>query len=62
MGGRVNWGIDNYRLFIYLSDFAENWLEGVYMCQYDTCEIISLSNHQFKGYTPKSKRSIYVYH
>jgi len=24
-----HWGIDNYRLFDYLSDFAENWLEGV---------------------------------
>jgi len=29
----AHWGIDKYRLFSYLSGFAENWLEGVYMCQ-----------------------------
>jgi len=28
-----HWGIVNYRLFNYLSDFAENWLKGVYMCR-----------------------------
>jgi len=32
MGGGAHWGIDNYRLFNYLFDFAENWLRGVYMC------------------------------
>ena len=31
--GGPHWGIDNYRLFNYLSDFAEHWLKGVYMCQ-----------------------------
>jgi len=30
---------------LYLFDFAENWLEGVYMYQDDTCEIISPSVH-----------------
>ena len=29
-GGGVHWGIDNYRSFNYLSDFAEKWLKGVY--------------------------------
>ena len=29
--GGGQWGIDNYRLFNYLSDFAENWLKGVYI-------------------------------
>jgi len=42
--------IDNYRLFKYLSDFAENWLKGVYMCQNGTCEIISQSDHSFNSY------------
>jgi len=31
MGGG-HWDIGNYRSFNYLSDFAENWLKGVYMC------------------------------
>jgi len=31
MGG-PHWCIDNYRLFNYLSDFAGNWLIGVYVC------------------------------
>jgi len=39
--GGPHWGIENYRLFNYLSYFAENWLKGVYLCQDDTCEIIS---------------------
>ena len=26
------WGIGKYRSFNYLSDFAENWLKGVYTC------------------------------
>ena len=43
-GGGVHWGIDNYGPCSYLSDFAENWVKGVYMCQDDTCEIISLSD------------------
>jgi len=29
----VYWGIDNYRPFNYLSDFAENRLEGVHVSQ-----------------------------
>jgi len=33
--------IDNYRVFNCLSDFTENWLKGVYMCQDITCGIIS---------------------
>jgi len=32
---------------IALSEFAENWLEGVNMCLDDTCEIISQSDHPF---------------
>jgi len=32
MGGGCR-GIDNYRLFNYLSDLVGNWLEDVYMCQ-----------------------------
>jgi len=32
------------------------------VCQDDTCEIISLSDHPFKIYDQKSKCSIYVYH
>ena len=39
--GRPHWSIDNYRLFNYLSDFAENWLDGVFLCQNDTREILS---------------------
>jgi len=61
MGG-PHWGIDKYRLFNYLSDFAGNWVKGVYMCQNDTSEIISQSDHPFKSYDQKSKCSIYVYH
>jgi len=54
--GEPHWGIDNYRLIIYLSD----WLP-VYMCQDDTCGIISQSDH--KSYDQKSKCSrLYVYH
>jgi len=55
----AHWGIDNYRPCNYLSDFAEIWLEDVYMCQ---DEIISQSDHSFNSYDQKSKRSIYVYH
>jgi len=55
-------GIDNYRLFNYLSDFAEIWLKGVYVYQDDTCAIISQSDHSFNSYDQKSKCSIYVYH
>jgi len=44
------WGFDNYRLLNYLSDFAENWSKVVYVCQNDTCEIISQSNHPFNSY------------
>ena len=40
-------GIDNYRAFNYLSDFAENWLKGLYMYQDDTRAIISQSDHSF---------------
>jgi len=54
--GGAHWGIDNYRLFNYLSDFAKNWLKGVYMCQNDTCEIISQSDRPFNN--SKSKCSI----
>jgi len=57
----VHWGFYNYRLFGYLSDFAENWLKGVYMCQDDTCGIISQSDHSFNSYDQKSKCCIYVY-
>jgi len=42
-------GIHSYRLFNYLSEFAENWLKGVYMCQDATCENISLPDHPFKN-------------
>jgi len=59
---RARWGIDSYRLFNYLSDFAENWLNGVYMYQDDTREIISQSNHPSNSYERKSKCSIYVYY
>jgi len=52
------WYIDNYRLFIYRSDFAEKWLKGVYMCRDDTCEMISLSDQPIKSYTQKLKCSI----
>ena len=31
-----HWGYDNYRPLDYLSDFADNWLKRVYMCQNDT--------------------------
>jgi len=27
-------GIDNFRLFNYLSDFSGNWLKGVYISRY----------------------------
>ena len=37
-------------------------LQGAYMCQDDTCEIISQSGHPFNSYEQKSKCSIYVYH
>jgi len=60
--GGPHWGIDNYRLFDYLSVFAETWLKGIYMCWEDTCEIISQSDHSFNSYDQKSKRPIYVYH
>jgi len=43
--GGGHWGIGNYRPFNYLADFAENWLNNVYMCQDDTREIISQSDH-----------------
>ena len=55
-------GIDNYRAFNYLSDFAETWPKGVYMCQDDTGEITSQSGHSFNSYDQKAKCSIYVYH
>jgi len=29
------------------------WPEGVYMCQADACEIISLSDHSFQSYDKK---------
>jgi len=58
MGGGAHWGIDNCRLFNYLSDLADNWLKGVYMCQDDTCEIISQSDNSFNSYAQKSKCSI----
>jgi len=57
-----HWGIDSYRLFNYLSDFAENWLKAVYMCQDDICEIISQADHPFSSYDRKSKCSIYGYY
>jgi len=59
--GGPYWGIDNNRPFNYLSDFAENWLKGFYMCQDDTCEIISELGHPLNSYDQKSKCSIYVY-
>ena len=31
-----HWCIDNYRPFNYLSEFAENWLKCVFICQVDT--------------------------
>jgi len=40
MGGQFN----------HLSDFAKNWLQGVYMCPGDTAEIIPLPGHLFKFY------------
>jgi len=61
MGG-PHWGIDNYRWFNYLSDFAEIWLKGVYMYQDDTCEVISQADYSFNSYDQKSKCSIYVSH
>ena len=57
-----HWAIDNYRPFNYLSDFAGNWLKGVYEYQDDICEIISQSDHSFNSYDKKSKCSIYVSH
>jgi len=56
----AHWGIDNYRPSNYLSDFDENWLKGVYMCQDDTCGIISQSDRSFKTHDQKSKCFIYV--
>jgi len=47
--GRPHCGIDNYRPFNYISDFAENWLNNVYLCQDDTCEIISQSHHSLNS-------------
>ena len=47
--GGLHWDIDNYRQLKDLSDFAGNWLEGVYMGQDYACEIISLSDHPFKS-------------
>jgi len=55
-------GIAIDRLLNYLSDFAENWLKSVYMCQNDTCEIVSQSGRSFNSYDQESKCSIYVYH
>jgi len=49
-----HWGINNCRLFNYLSDFAEDWLKCVYMCQNDTCEIICQSDHPFNSCDQKS--------
>jgi len=37
---------------------VENWLKDVYMCQNDTCEIISQSDHSFNSYDQNSKFSI----
>jgi len=53
MGGH-HWGIDDYRLFNYLSDFPESWLKSVYMYQDNTCEIIFRSDHSFTSYDQKS--------
>jgi len=47
---------------ITIADFAENWFKRVYMCQDDTFELLSLSDHSFKSYDQKSKCPIYVYH
>jgi len=30
--GGPHWGIDSYKPCNHFSDFAENWLKGVYMC------------------------------
>ena len=57
----VHWGINNYRLFNYLSDFAENRLKGVYMYQDDTCEIIALSNYSFNNYDQKPNCTIRIW-
>ena len=51
----ANWGIESYRLFNYLSDFAENRLEGIHMCRDNACELISLSDSPFKSYAQKSE-------
>jgi len=48
-----------YRLF---NDFIENSLKGVYVYQDDICDIISRSDHLFKGYDQKLKRSICTHH
>ena len=53
-------GIDKNCPFNHLSDFAKNWLEGVYMYRDDTCEIIFQSDHPFKRNDQKFKCSIYV--
>ena len=52
--GGHHWGIDDYRLFNYLSDFPESWLKSVYMYQDNTCEIIFRSDHSFTSYDQKS--------
>jgi len=57
----IRGGISNYGPFNYRSDFAENWLKGVYMYQDDTCEIISQSDPSLNSYDHKSKCSIYMY-
>jgi len=44
-----------HRLFDYLSDFAENRLEVVSMCQNDTYNIISSPGHKFHSYHQNSK-------
>jgi len=62
VGGGPLGHIDNYRAANYLSDFAENQLKGVFVCQDDTGEIISQSDHSFNSYDQKPKFSIYVYH
>lgn len=60
--GRAPWGIDRDRPFNHLSDFVEKWLEGVYMCHEDICEIISLADHPLTSYNQRSKYSLYGYH
>jgi len=56
--GGLTGALTAIRAINYLSDFAESWLKGVYMCQDATCEIISESDHPLNSYDQKSKCAI----